>query len=439
MGRNQIKYFWYAAILLMAAVFVRPAQAQLTIEITGGAAVQIPIALVPFAGERTQSTSMTAIIAADLQRSGLFKIIDSSSVFPAPHQPSEVRIDDWKSRGAAALVIGNIVQRPDNSYEAQFRLIDTVRQDPLNPTAIVQLTGKAVSFVPAQLRQTAHQIADIIYEKLTGDVGVFSTRIAYITKSGHTWELQVADADGYGSQSLVKSSEPLMSPAWSPDGTHLAYVSFEKRKPVIFVQSLMTGKRQLVANFRGNNSAPAWSPDGSQLAIVLSKDGNSQIYIINANGAGLRRLTHSGAIDTEPSWSPDGRYILFTSDRGGSPQIYRIPATGGDVARMTFDGSYNVTPRYSPDGNSFAFVTNDGGRFRVALQDIQSGQVQVLTDTSLDESPSFAPNGKMILYATVMGGRNVLAAVSSDGRVRQRLTTSVGEVKGPAWGPLPKR
>ena len=405
--------------------------AALTIEIVGSGANQIPVAIVPFAAENSLPQSLTSIVAADLQRSGLFKLIDPAAVKPLPSEPNEVNYPDWRNRGAEAMVIGSIVKRPDGKLDVRFRLLDTVKQ--------TQLAGFSYTTSPDKLRLTAHNIADVVYEKLTGDVGVFSTKIAYIVKNGKHFELQVSDADGYGAQTVLNSNEPLISPSWSPDGTRLAYVSFERQKPIVYVQSLINGKRHAVAEFKGNNSAPAWSPDGAKLAVVLTKDGSTQIYTINADGSGVKRLTYSSGIDTEPSYAPDGKTIVFTSDRGGSPQIYRINADGGDASRLTFDGNYNVTPRYSPDGKSFAFIQRvNGASFNVAVQDTATWQVQVLTDTRKDESPSFAPNGKMILYATEIGGRGVLAAVSSDGRVKQRLTTQAGDVREPAWGPLLK-
>jgi len=325
------------------------------------------------------------------------------------------------------------VTQPGGKLDVQFRLIDTLRQD-----QVVQLAGYSLPTRPAQLRLTAHQIADIIFEKLTGDPGAFSTRIAYITKRGSAYELQVADSDGYNAQTVYSSREPIISPVWSPDGAKLAYVAFDQKKPIVYVQNLATGQRQIAANIKGNNSAPAWSPDGRQLAVVLTRDGHSQIYSSNADGTGLKRLSNSAGIDTEPNWSPDGKYLLFTSDRGGSPQIYRMASYGGEPVRLTFEGSYNVSPRYSPDGKSFAFIQREGSQFRVAVQDIVSGQVQVLTSNAQDESPSWAPNGKMILYATTVLGRGVLSAVSSDGRVKQKLSTPSGDVREPAWGPLIK-
>jgi TolB protein len=290
---------------------------------------------------------------------------------------------------------------------------------------------------PAQLRATAHRIADVIYEKLTGEKGVFSTKITYVVKRGTRYELQVSDADGANAQTVLASNEPIISPAWSPDGSRIAYVSFEQKKPIVVVQNLAQGTTRIVANYRGNNSAPAWSPDGSVLAVALTRDDIAQIYVIPAAGGEPRRMTVTPAIDTEPSFSPDGKWIAFTSDRGGSPQVYRMPAAGGPAQRLTFEGTYNVRPRFSPDGKSIAFVQREAGRYRIAMLEIDTGQVTVLTDGRLDDSPSFAPNGKMILYEAQENGRGQLSAVSSDGRVRQRLVSSAGDVRDPAWGPLP--
>ncbi|HEY8622268.1 MAG TPA: Tol-Pal system beta propeller repeat protein TolB, partial [Casimicrobiaceae bacterium] len=395
MTRSPSRVHWVFALLcLLSAGFAR---AQLTIEIVGGGATTIPIAIVPFASEAAYPLSMTAVVGADLARSGLFKLVDAGGVVPRPSRAEEVRYGDWSSRGADAVVVGSMTPRPDGRVEVRFTLLDTVKQG--------QLAGFTYVVPPAQLRATAHRIADIIYEKLTGDVGVFSTRIAYIAKRGPRFELLVADADGFNPQSIVTSNEPLLSPVWSPDGTRIAYVSLENKKPVVYVQSLSTGGRQVVANFRGSNSAPAWSPDSSRLAVTLTKDGGSQLYLMNADGSGVHRLTSSGGIDTEANFAADGRSILFTSDRGGSPQIYRLTLGSGAIERMTYDGNYNVSPRNLPDGRGFVFVRRDGGRFNIALQDFATRQVQVLTQGSLDESPSVAPNGKLIIHASEAGGR----------------------------------
>jgi len=414
-----------ALVLVLAA---SSASAQLSIEITGAGAQRIPIAIVPFAGEGALPPGISSIVRADLERSGLFRALEVPALNPPPTESTNVSYPEWRSRLADALVVGSIATRPDGRYEVRFRLHDVVKQ--------TSLGGVAYTLTQQQVRATAHRIADFIYEKLTGEKGVFSTRIAYVVKRGNRFELQIADADGAGEETALASFEPIISPAWSPDGRRLAYVSFENKKPVVYVHSLLDGKRHVVANFKGSNSAPAWSPDGTRLAVALSREGGSQLFLINADGSGLRRLTNSSGIDTEPVFSPDGQTIYFTSDRGGSPQIYRMPANGGDAQRVTFEGSYNVSPRISRDGKNLAFIARNGGKFQVALLDLATRQQLILTDSDKDESPSFAPNGRMILLATVTGGRGVLSAVSADGRVKQRLTVAAGDVREPAWGPF---
>ncbi len=428
---NSLKKYLYLLAGFVALMLPFSSHAALTIEIVGGAAQQIPIAIVPFAQPVDLKTppqdAMASVIGADLQRSGLFRVLETRGVINQPTDISQVRYSDWAALQAQALTIGTIENLPGNRLKVTFRLLDVLKQ--------TQLAGLEYTITPNQLRMTAHKIADVIYEKLTGEPGVFATRITYVSKAGKRYSLQVADADGFNPQTVVSSAEPIISPNWSPDGTKLAYVSFEKKKPVVYVQSLVSGQRYVLANFKGNNSAPSWSPDGKRLAIVLTHGANSQVYVINADGTGLQQLTRTSAIDTEPVWSPDGQFIYFISDRGGSPQIYRMTSTGASVQRMTFDGSYNVSPRISPDGKTLSFIKRDGDIFRVAIQDLMTGQVQVLSETRNDESPSFAPNGRMILYATSMGGKGTLAAVSSDGRVRQRLSDTGGDVREPAWGP----
>jgi len=403
---------------------------QLTIDITTTGGRQVPIAIAPMAGENLQPQAVSEVVAADLARTGLFRLVNTSGVSPLPTEPSEVNFDDWNARSAEALVIGKIEPSGEGRVEVRFRLFDVQKQS--------QLASFSYVVAPAQLRATAHRIADVIYEKLTGDKGVFSTKITYVVKRGTRYELQVSDADGFNAQSVLASNEPIMSPAWSPDGSRLAYVSFDQKKPIVVVQNLAQGTTRVVANYRGNNSAPAWSPDSRFLLVALSKDGLTQIYRIPANGGEAERLTDSPGIDTQPAYSPDGQWIAFTSDRGGSPQIYKMPANGGPAQRLTFDGSYNVGPRYSPDGKTIAFVQRgDSGRYRIASLELATGQVTTLTDGILDDSPTYAPNGKMVLYEAQVGGRGQLAAVSGDGRVRQRLTSAAGDVQDPAWGPLP--
>jgi TolB protein len=416
-----------AALALAACSFA--AQAQLSIEVTGAGANRIPVTIADFGGDPGLSRALTSVIRGDLERSGLFKLVEQAQ--PGLTEASSIDFATARGRGADAIAAGSIGPAGDGRNEARFRLFDTNKQ--------AQLAGAAFVTGTPQLRAAGHRIADVIYEKLIGEPGVFSTRIAYVVKAGlNRFELQIADADGQNAQAALISKEPIISPAWSPDGTRLAYVSFENKKPVIYVHSLATGRRTVAANFKGSNSAPAWSPDGRKLAVVLTKDGGSQIFTVNADGTGVTRLASSGAIDTEPQFSPDGQYIYFTSDRGGSPQIYRLPATGGGAQRVTFEGSYNVTPRLSPDGRSMAFITRGNGGFRLAVMDLASKQVQVLTDSHKDESPSFAPNGRMILIATEIGGRGVLSAVSVDGRIKQRLSVAAGDVREPAWGPYQK-
>ena len=419
--------------LILTAIALVPlpfARAQLTIEIVGGAGTTIPISIVPFGGETSFPAGVTGVVGADLSRSGLFRLVDYAGINPRPERAEDVRAAEWRARGADAVAVGSMRSLPDGRVEVRFALVDTVKG------AVV--ANQVYTVTPAQFRATAHKIADVIYEQLTGTAGVFSTRIAYITKQGARFALLVADADGFDPQTIVASNEPLLSPRWSPDGNRIAYVSFEQKKPVVYVQSLQTGQRQAVANFRGSNSAPAWSPDGRRLAVTLTRDGGSQLYLMNADGSDVRRITQSPAIDTEAYFMPDGQSLLFTSDRGGSPQIYRLTLGSNAIERITFDGSYNVTPRPLPDGKGMVYVRRDGGRFQIATLDFASRQTQILTQGPADESPSVAPNGKIVIYANEQGGRGVLAAVSTDGSVRQRLASPATDVREPAWGPLPR-
>ena len=409
--------------LLCAAL---PVQAALDIEITGAGEHQIPISIVPFAGEEKLTQQISAVIANDLKRSGLFRLVDPAG--KVPHEIRDVVYADWAA--ADALTIGSATVLSDGRVEVKFRLLDTHKQS--------QMLGQSLASKGDQVRAIAHRIADMIYEKFTGDAGVFSTRITYINREGKVNRLVVADSDGYGEQSVLTLKEPIMSPSWSPDGSHLAYVTFEQGRAVIYVQSLFTRQRFVLAAFPGSNSAPAWAPDGKQLAIVLTRDGTSAIYLVHPDGSGLRRITFSDAIDTEPSFSPDGRFLIFASDRGGSVQIYRMPADGGYAERITFEGNNNFSPRYNPDGNGFVFMHSTGGQFYIATQDFLTRQMQVLTDVGWEKKPSFAPNGKLVLFATESLGRGILATVSSDGRVKQKMIPQQGDIREPMWGPFLK-
>ncbi|MCL2308912.1 MAG: Tol-Pal system beta propeller repeat protein TolB [Proteobacteria bacterium] len=413
-------------MLLLAALSVR---AQLTIEIIGGAGAAMPISVVPFAGEANFPLGISGVVGGDLTRSGRFRQIDGAAITPRPAAAEEVNISLFRTRGADAVVVGSMRPLADGKVEVRFALVDAVKQQ--------TLANMIYTVTQQQFRATAHRIADVIYEKLTGEPGVFSTRIAYITQQGSQHQLQVADADGDNPQTIVSSKDPLISPRFSPDGSRIAYVSFENKKPVVYVQSLIDGKRQAVANFRGSNSAPAWSPDGKQLAVTLSRDGGSQLFLISASGGGEpRRLMSSSGIDTEAAFMPDGQSLLFASDRGGTPQIYRLWIADGRVERVTMEGAYNVSPRPLPDGKGMVFVRRDNGRMQIATMDFQTRQVLALTPGPMDESPAIAPNGRYVLYSGQSGGRNVLAAVSIDGAIRQRIGALAQQVREPSWGPL---
>jgi TolB protein len=414
------------AIIATLAFTPFDAKAQLRVDISGTGAQQFPVAIADFSGDPA-GRLIAEVIRADLTRSGQFRLINTTGA--ELDVDSQIAYQEWRTRGADYVAYGSVSQTSNGQFEVKYRLVDVINE--------AELDGVAFDGNERELRRIAHQIADRIYEQITGIPGVFATRIAYVLKQGNNYELQIADADGQNPQIALRSREPIISPAWSPDGSKLAYVSFESGKPVVYVHELSTSQRVPVANFKGNNSAPAWSPDGQTLAVVLTRDGNSQIYLIDsADGSNLRRLTRSSQIDTEPVFSPDGQTVFFTSDRTGRPQIYQMPVTGGEARRITFNGDYNISPRISPDGQSLLVVTRRNGQFRIALIDLASGNETLLTQGPDDQSPSFAPNGKQVLYAARQGGRNMLAGVSSDGRMRQTLSVLNGEIREPTWGPF---
>ncbi|MGB4334971.1 MAG: Tol-Pal system beta propeller repeat protein TolB [Chromatiaceae bacterium] len=429
-----MKRLFLLSLLLVG--LASPALADLTIEIVGGQEGAQPIAVVPFGAPEGVGGTMedlAQVIAADLGRTGRFKPLPRGDMPAAPQTAEAVDLRDWRVLAMNNLVVGQINRRPDGLYQVDFALIDVYSGEQL---AIMSLPSS-----PAELRYTAHRIADIIYEHLTGAPGAFTSRLAYVTSEwgvdGQRVTLRVADADGHNPQTIVSSKEPLMSPAWSPDGRRLAYVSFENRQTAVFVQELTTGRRERVASFPGINSSPAWSPDGNRLALTLSRDGNPEIYVLDLQSRSTTRLTNSPGIDTEPAWSSDGSEIYFTSGRGGDPQIYRMPATGGEATRVTFERDYNGRASLSPDGRSLVMVTRVNGQFRIALMDLATRATRLLSRGGLDESPSFAPNGSMVIYATQSNGRGVLAVVSTDGKVGQRLSQDASEVREPAWSPPP--
>lgn len=401
------------------------AYAGLQIEITEGLEGAVPVAVVPFASSGAP-VSISEIVNADLARSGYFKMMAEQAMRSHPSTAQQVNFPEWQELAQNYLVVGQ-VNNAGGLYEVQFQLLDVYKTG--------QLLGYKMTSSPADLRRTAHKISDLIFEKLTGKKGVFSGRIAYITSGGGNHQLQVADADGYNPQTIASSPEPLMSPSWSPDGKRIAYVSFERKAAAVYLQTLATGQRERVAEFPGINGAPSWSPDGTRLALTLSKDGNPEIYVLNLSTRSLLRLTNNHAIDTEPSWSPEGSKIIFTSDRGGKPQLYMASSQGGDAKRITFAGDYNARGSFSPDGRNIVMVHGNGRSYRIAIMDMATRSISPLTKGPSDESPSFAPNGSMILYASKAGGNGFLSAVSIDGKMQQKLVFNSGEVREPAWSP----
>lgn len=421
-----MKKFLISWMLALAGL---SAQAQFRVEVSGVGLTQVPIAIASFRGEEASPQKLSAIVSADLERSGQFGVSDAGG--GRMDESTRPDFSLLRQKSLDALVSGSVSKLADGRFDIRFRLWDVVKSQDLG--------GQSFAVAPTELRLAAHRISDYVYEKITGDRGVFSTRIAYVTKVGQNFNLWIADSDGEGAQSALASPEPIISPAWNPNGSQLAYVSFESRKPVIYVHDIATGKRRLLANFKGSNSAPAWSPDGRMLAVTLSRDGGSQLYLMEAGGGEARRISQSSSIDTEPVFSADGRWIYFVSDRGGSPQVYRMPSAGGNAERVTFSGTYNISPAVSPDGRWLAFISRVSGAFKLHVMDLLTGgSVTALTDSSADESPSFAPNGRLVMYATQQSGREALMTTTLDGKIKTRLAGQTGDIREPDWGPLHK-
>ncbi len=427
-----------ALIAAAGASLAITAHAQLRIEITSGVTDPIHIAVVPFAGGvqglPTAGADAASIVQNDLEGTGRFRGMPWNQMKAKPSQASQVVIPDWRASGNDYVVVGQVSALPNNSLAVDFQLLNTLTGE--------QLANQRFTGPPDALRNAAHRISNVIYQKILGVRGAFDTRIAYVSVSGRPpaqhFQLVIADADGANAHVVLQSDQPIMSPAWSPDGKWLAYVSFENKRSTVYVQQVSTGQRQLVSARAGVNNAPAWSPNGRRLALTLGgTNGNLDIYVLDLSTQQLTRLTNDPSIDTEPVWAPDGRSIYFTSDRGGGPQIYQIGAQAGDrPRRITFEGSYNAHPCISPDGTQLAMVTQDGSSFRIAVQDLASGTVRYLSPGPLDNAPSFAPNGAMLLYASIVNGQSVLQRASLDGQTSQRLTSDLADVRDPVWGPF---
>jgi len=429
---------WFATAFLCLTCLTASAEGvgggPLVIRITQGVEGALPIAIAPFewAGS-PMPQDFAQVISNDLTRSGRFKPMPRADLPSQPSDPTQVNFKEWRAVGMDNLVIGRITASGDGGYLVEFRLLDVFTGK--------QLAGFQIPTQAGALRLTAHQISDIIYKTLLNVPGAFATRVAYVTVArrdakNSTYRLQIADADGYDAKTILESPQPLMSPAWSPDGNRLAYVSFENKNSAIYVQDVRSGQRQKVVSGAGINSAPAFAPDGRRLAVTRSVEGNPDIYVVDIASGQQTRITTHEAIDTEASWAPDGSAIVFTSDRSGGPQIYKVAPSGGEARRVTFNmGNYNARASYSPDGR-YLVVVNGGSGYRIALLDLKSGSSRMLTSSNLDESPSFAPNGSMVIYATMAGRGTELAAVSVDGSIKQRLALQQGAVREPAWGPI---
>ncbi len=428
-----------ATSFIAALAFQPVANAALDLTVTQGVSSALPIAIVPFSGQSNWQApnNVAGVIMADLQNSGQFKMMDTSAMQQQPHAVQDVNYGYWRKAGNDNVVIGSVSDTGNNS-QVRFALLDVFKGQAQSGNQV--LAQQTFNVADNKLRALAHHISDIIYQQLTGVRGIFATRIAYVlvqrNPSGSRYILNIADADGYNPRPLLTSNQPIMSPAWSHDGTRMAYVSFEKVLPKIFIQNVVTGTRRAVSAFPGINGAPAWSPDDSKLALVLSKNGNPKIYVMNLSSDSLQQVTSGVSIDTEPSWSPDGKSIIFTSDRGGGPQIYQLTLASGKIQRLTFNGDYNARGSFSVDGQSIVMIHRTNGNYNIAVQDLQSSALQIITHDGWDTSPSFAPNGRFVLYESDAGHQGVLGIASSDGRIARRLSTQDGNIQDPAWSPF---
>jgi TolB protein len=438
----KLRFMFTVAMLLLVtnACIAQP----LYIDITGGKNVGIPIAVLPFTNAGSSDPieravdfeDIAAIVRNDLYTSGHFHTLDVENIDANPADVKEVDFGYWKNFGASNLVVGRLISRGAGLYDVYFELIDVYKNN-MQPLLNVRISNK----YPEDFRALAHYVSDLIFAKLTGVRGFFSTRIAYITvdrsKEETIHTLHVADADGYNSRSILSVNYPIKSPRWSPDGKKIAYVALGKRNSSINIITVATGNREQVTKFPGINGAPAWSPSGTRLAMVLSKDGAPKLYVLDLNSKELQRITNGGAIDTEPFWDPNGQSIVFTSNRGGKPQIYRVLLQSGDVQRVTFIGDYNATPSLTPDGKQLIMLhQSEKGAYNIAVQDLSSGKVKSITSANLDESPTLAPNGMMVLYGMREADQSILGAVTLDGKFRMRLPLQAENVKEPAWSPF---
>ena len=418
--------FFGLLFFLTALFFQSTATAQFRVDVSGVGLTQVPISIAAFKGEAVSAQKISAIVASDLERSGQFRHIDAGAV--SLDENTQPDMSAFRQKAVDAMAAGSVTRLADGRFDVRFRLWDVVKGS--------NLGGASHVVTAPNLRLAAHKVSDYIYEKLTGEKGIFSTKIAYITKSGTRHTLWVADADGENAITALASGEPIISPSWSPNGSQLAYVSFESRKPEIWVHEVASGKRRLLASFKGSNSAPSWSPDGRTLAVTLTRDGNAQVYALSTAGGEPTRLSRSEGIETEATYSADGQSIYFVSDRGGAPQIYKMSASGGSSTRVTFSGNYNISPTLSPDGKWMAYISRAGGGYKLFAMDLATGAANAITDTNADEKPSFAANSKLIVYATKFQGREALMTTTVDGRVKAKLGGVGGDIREPAWAPM---